>query len=77
MVNQDVYDALLAQYRSHYGKEPEVVAYAPGRITPRSWMPKRAAGAEVMRRTASSREQMRAWPSTRPVSRRKKRGIVP
>ena len=32
MVNLDVYDALLAQYRSHYGKEPEVVAYAPGRI---------------------------------------------
>ena len=32
MVNQKVYDALLEQYRSHYGREPEVVAYAQGLI---------------------------------------------
>ena len=32
MVNQDVYDALIQQYKDHYGKAPEVVSYAPGRI---------------------------------------------
>ena len=32
MENQEIYDALIAQYREHYGHAPEVVAYAPGRI---------------------------------------------
>lgn len=32
MVNQEVYDALIQQYKEHYGKDPEVVSYAPGRI---------------------------------------------
>ena len=32
MLNQAVYDELLAKYHAHYGKAPTVVAYAPGRI---------------------------------------------
>ncbi len=32
MLNQSVYDELLAKYQSHFGKAPAVVAYAPGRI---------------------------------------------
>ncbi|MDD4017587.1 MAG: galactokinase [Kiritimatiellae bacterium] len=32
MVNRTVYDALVKNYRAHFGREPEVVAYAPGRI---------------------------------------------
>ena len=32
MVNRTVYDALVKKYRAHFGREPEVVAYAPGRI---------------------------------------------
>ena len=32
MVNEPVYNELLKKYRAHFGREPEVVAYAPGRI---------------------------------------------
>jgi galactokinase len=32
MINQPVYDALMRKYRNHFGRDPEVVAYAPGRI---------------------------------------------
>lgn len=32
MVNKTVYDELLKKYREHFGHEPDVVAYAPGRI---------------------------------------------
>ena len=32
MVNQAVHDELLKKFRVHFGREPEVVAYAPGRI---------------------------------------------
>ena len=32
MTNVTVYNELIAKYRSHFGREPEVVAYAPGRI---------------------------------------------
>jgi galactokinase len=32
MINQNVYDELVEKYKAHYGKAPEVVAYAPGRI---------------------------------------------
>lgn len=32
MVNRDVYRELMERYVSHYGREPEVVAYAPGRV---------------------------------------------
>ncbi len=32
MVNESVYSELIKKYRSHFGREPEVVSYAPGRI---------------------------------------------
>lgn len=32
MENKAVYDTLMQQYKDHFGKAPEVVAYAPGRI---------------------------------------------
>lgn len=32
MVNENVYQELLKKYRAHFGCDPEVVAYAPGRI---------------------------------------------
>ena len=32
MVNEKVYNELLKKYRAHFGRDPEVVAYAPGRI---------------------------------------------
>jgi len=32
MVNESVYNELMKKYREHFGREPEVVAYAPGRI---------------------------------------------
>jgi len=32
MVNQAVHDELLRKFQAHFGREPEVVAYAPGRI---------------------------------------------
>lgn len=32
MLNQAVYDELLQKYKAHYGKDPVIVAYAPGRI---------------------------------------------
>ncbi len=32
MLNQEVYDELVAKFEKLYGKKPEVVAYAPGRI---------------------------------------------
>lgn len=32
MVNEQVYGELIRKYRAHFGREPEVVAYAPGRI---------------------------------------------
>jgi len=32
MVNEPVYNELLTKYRAHFGREPDVVAYAPGRI---------------------------------------------
>jgi len=32
MINKPVYDELIQKYRKHFGREPEVVAYAPGRI---------------------------------------------
>ncbi|MDO4528448.1 MAG: galactokinase family protein, partial [bacterium] len=32
MLNQAVYDELLQKYKAHYGKDPAIVAYAPGRI---------------------------------------------
>jgi len=32
MVNESVYSELIRKYRTHFGHDPEVVAYAPGRI---------------------------------------------
>lgn len=32
MINQDVYNELLEKYKTHFGKAPVVVSYAPGRI---------------------------------------------
>ena len=32
MVNEAVYNELMKKYRGHFGRDPEVVAYAPGRI---------------------------------------------
>jgi galactokinase len=32
MVNETVFDALIEKYRAHFGRDPEVVSYAPGRI---------------------------------------------
>jgi len=32
MVNEAVYNELLKKFRAHFGREPEVIAYAPGRI---------------------------------------------
>ena len=32
MVNEKVYNELLKKYRAQFGRDPEVVAYAPGRI---------------------------------------------
>ena len=32
MINKPVYDELMQKYRKHFGRDPEVVAYAPGRI---------------------------------------------
>ncbi len=32
MVNQNVYEELRVKFRNHYGCEPDVVSYAPGRI---------------------------------------------
>ena len=32
MQNQNVYDELLAKFEKQYGKKPEIVSYAPGRI---------------------------------------------
>ena len=32
MLNQDVYEELVAKFEAKYGAKPEVVAYAPGRI---------------------------------------------
>ena len=32
MVNQAVHDELLKKFQAHFGREPEVIAYAPGRI---------------------------------------------
>ncbi len=32
MVNETVYNELMKKYRAHFGRDPEVVAYAPGRI---------------------------------------------
>jgi galactokinase len=32
MVNENVYSELMKKYRAHFGHDPEVVAYAPGRI---------------------------------------------
>lgn len=32
MVNESVYNELIKKYRAHFGRDPEVVAYAPGRI---------------------------------------------
>ena len=32
MLNQNVYDELLAKFEKQYGRKPEVVSYAPGRI---------------------------------------------
>jgi len=32
MINKPVYDELIQKYRTHFGRDPEVVAYAPGRI---------------------------------------------
>jgi len=32
MVNEAVHDELLKKFRAHFGREPEVIAYAPGRI---------------------------------------------
>ncbi len=32
MLNEDIYKELLTKYTGHFGFEPEVVAYAPGRI---------------------------------------------
>ncbi len=32
MVNESVYNELMKKYRAHYGRDPEVIAYAPGRI---------------------------------------------
>ena len=32
MVNESVYNELIKKYRAHFGHEPDVVAYAPGRI---------------------------------------------
>jgi len=32
MTNKAVYDALVKKFRAHFGREPHVVAYAPGRV---------------------------------------------
>ena len=32
MLNQEIYDELVGKYEKMYGKKPEIVAYAPGRI---------------------------------------------
>ena len=32
MLNQEIYDELVAKFEKMYGKKPEIVAYAPGRI---------------------------------------------
>jgi galactokinase len=32
MLNKPLYDELLNKYRAHFGRYPEVVAYAPGRV---------------------------------------------
>ena len=32
MQNQAIYDELVAKYEKMYGKKPDIVAYAPGRI---------------------------------------------
>jgi len=32
MVNASVYNELIKKYRAHFGRDPEVVSYAPGRI---------------------------------------------
>ena len=32
MQNQEIYDELVAKFEKMYGKKPEIVAYAPGRI---------------------------------------------
>jgi len=32
MVNENIYNELMRKYQAHFGFEPEVVAYAPGRI---------------------------------------------
>jgi len=32
MVNEAVHNELLKKFRAHFGREPEVIAYAPGRI---------------------------------------------
>ena len=32
MINKHVHDELIQKYRKHFGRDPEVVAYAPGRI---------------------------------------------
>lgn len=32
MINEPVYNELIEKYKAHYGKAPEVVSYAPGRI---------------------------------------------
>ncbi len=32
MINEAVYNALMKKYRDHFGFEPDVVSYAPGRI---------------------------------------------
>ena len=34
MQNQAVYDELVGKFEKMYGKKPDVVAYAPGRIDP-------------------------------------------
>lgn len=32
MLNQHIYDELIAKYTAHYGHAPDVISYAPGRI---------------------------------------------
>ena len=32
MLNQEVYEELVAKFEKMYGEKPQVVAYAPGRI---------------------------------------------
>ena len=32
MLNQEIYDELIGKYEKMYGKKPDIVAYAPGRI---------------------------------------------